>query len=380
MERPPFSFSESAGTTASVFIGSSSESRDVAEVVASLLGRTFTCVPWWTAFPPSSFTLQALARFSRQHRFAIFVGAAHDYVESRGVKVGAVRDNVFGEFMMFVGANGYDHTFLLLDTSRAAVLPTDLKGFVWEPFDGAEFRTSPSGALSAACDRLAQQLQKAITEDRARERHLTRLALSEARTVQLLELAEVVSLLRDVIDALQRDTLEALLDEAKFTATKRGAKARIDTLCGPQEQKASACGVGPEFLQLKESLLATVEALPFPSELFRGIDDARTAYGHSVLGSVAELARAVEEEDYPKALRVALGLRGKISTDALAEEVARIAELQLSRLKSNYSNWWRANSSAILKHSNAFQGAIVRAQTSITLQVVRSSRESDVRT
>src|SRR4051812_45135940 len=88
-----------------VFSGSSKECRDIVEVVASILGTTFVCVSSWTIFPASSFTLEALEVAASAYRFASFVAGADDRIEKRGVTHGAVRDNVFGELMMFVGAN-----------------------------------------------------------------------------------------------------------------------------------------------------------------------------------------------------------------------------------------------------------------------------------
>src|SRR5260221_6580390 len=108
----------------SVFIGSSKESRDVAEAVASVLRATVRCVCWWDAFPPSSLTIEALETVRRECRFAVFIGRADDLLARRGTLENVLRDNIVGEFFLFVGANGHDHTYLFLDGHGKPKLPS----------------------------------------------------------------------------------------------------------------------------------------------------------------------------------------------------------------------------------------------------------------
>lgn len=250
----------------SVFIGSSCEARDVAEAVASVLGGSFRCTPWWDVFPPSTFTLEALETARRQYQFAVFVVRADDVLARRGTLDAVVRDNVLGEFLMFVGGNGRDHTYLFLDTCKKPVLPSDLDGIVYATFDSDEFHRNPSGAISAGCDEIARRIYQVREQDVQRRLELERVALAEKNTSHLADLADAAFLLRDIIDAVQRDTLEALLDENRFAAIKSAAVKKIDEVWQPHEQKARSAGVIDEFTRLNEAVLTTVAALPFGAE------------------------------------------------------------------------------------------------------------------
>ncbi len=119
----------------SLFIGSSREARLVAEAVTSLLSASLACTPWWQAFAPSTFTLEALLDARRTHRFAVFIARADDIVLRRDRREDAVRDNVIAEFFLFAGANGRERTYLVVDRSVLPTLPSDLQGLVFTTYD-----------------------------------------------------------------------------------------------------------------------------------------------------------------------------------------------------------------------------------------------------
>jgi hypothetical protein len=362
----------------SIFVGSSAELGDVAEALSSIVRATFPCTYWRDAFPLSGLTLESLEEAARQNRFGVFVGRGEDVLNSRGRVEGTVRTNVLGEFLLFVGKNGRDHAYLVLDRSNLPKLPSDLDGLAYSTFDYSEFRHNPSGALRVACDQIVRRVTDVHAGDVERARELERLIAAEQGAQDLLQLAETASLLRDVIDAVQRDTLEALLDEQKFAGIKSVALDRIEEIAGPNAEKAASSGVGREFAELKGAVLRAVAALPFPNDVFAGIDDARATYERSALASFPVLAAAIDRKDWGEALRIAAGLRGRISPDTLLQEVAMIVEQRLHRLKSGYSAWWRANSRSMRASLGAFQSALMRAQTRTAMKLL-DDRMRDLR-
>lgn len=168
---------------------------------------------------------------------------------------------------------------------------------------------------------------------------------------------------------MQRDTLEALLDESKFAAIKRTAAERIDEACRAHEQRAASAHVLAEFLQLKAAVASTVSALPFPKDVFIGFDEFKSAYSNSAFGLIEPFADALKKQDWPTVARLGLGMRDKLSSDELAKQMAEIMDSRLHRLKNSYANWWTRTSRALRQRLNEFQRALLRAQTRLALKV-----------
>ncbi len=129
-----------------------------------------------------------------------------------------------------------------------------------------------------------------------------------------------------------------------------------------------------EFLGLKDAVAETVAALPFPKDLFTGIDEARSAYDSSTLAAIEPLIAAVEKQDWPTVLRLGLSMRDGLSFDTLMEEVARIIDSRLSRLKESYARWWASGSRTLQSRLTDFQRALFRAQTRLALHKAAASR------
>lgn len=353
----------------SIFIGSSTEAKPVAEALSSVLNGTFACVPWWTAFDLSAFTLEALEAARSANRFAVFIARADDILLRRKHVLGVVRENVIGEFLLFVGANGHDHTYLVVDRSEMPTLPSDLEGLVFATYDAQEFERDPNGAIHDACQRIVKRIYEVNDRDGQRQRDAEAAALSAVTARHIAELGDLAYLLRDIVDGVERDTLGALLDEATFGDIKRAAVRRVVDVCGSYEPKARAAQVLDEFVRLQDTVTATVNALPYPKDLFTGIDEAKMVYGDSAFAAIEQLALAVQRNDWATALDIALSMRGKLSMEAVAEQVARILDNRLQRLKDSYSHWWKSNSRALQRHLNEFQHALLRAQTRLALRM-----------
>jgi predicted nucleotide-binding protein len=94
------------------------------------LNDEFELVPWYDprAFPPSEHTLDSLLDQTTQSDFGIFILAADDLVDSKGVLSFAARDNVLFEAGLFFGARGKNGWFLFIPEVKGLRLASDLDG------------------------------------------------------------------------------------------------------------------------------------------------------------------------------------------------------------------------------------------------------------
>ncbi|MET3937076.1 nucleotide-binding protein [Arthrobacter sp. OAP107] len=122
---------------ANLFIGSSSEGKDVAERLHAGLDRHgLTESTVWThgVFRPSQHPLAALVGSAQASDFAVMVLSPDDDVESRESKTQAPRDNVIFELGLFMGALGPERTYMVLPKGVDLKLPTDLAGITYLPY------------------------------------------------------------------------------------------------------------------------------------------------------------------------------------------------------------------------------------------------------
>ena len=141
-----------------IFIGSSSESLDVAfSLQASLEYETDPTVWTQEVFRPTSQTLADLVGETARTDFAAFIFAPDDVISVRGEQANIVRDNVLFELGLFIGALGVDRCFLIVPrNSKPLKLPTDLLGVV--PLSYAADRSD--GRLSAALGPASHEILK----------------------------------------------------------------------------------------------------------------------------------------------------------------------------------------------------------------------------
>lgn len=141
-----------------IFIGSSSESLDVAfSLQASLEYETDPTVWTQEVFRPTSQTLADLITETARTDFAAFVFAPDDVISVRGEQANIVRDNVLFELGLFIGALGVDRCFLVVPrNSKPLKLPTDLLGVM--PLSYAADRSD--GRLSAALGPASHEILK----------------------------------------------------------------------------------------------------------------------------------------------------------------------------------------------------------------------------
>lgn len=112
-----------------VFLASSTEQLTVASDIANALSN-LGCRPirWWTAFGPSTYTLESLEASLRQSDAAVFLCAGDDTGSIRGISASFPRDNVILELGFFLSVLGRRRCFIVADDNGTLRLPSDLAG------------------------------------------------------------------------------------------------------------------------------------------------------------------------------------------------------------------------------------------------------------
>jgi hypothetical protein len=139
-----------------LFLGSSTEGRDVARNLQAELGGVCEVVRWdQNVFEPSGYTLDSLLETAANVDFAVLVATPDDTTVSRGEAKASVRDNIVLEFGLFAGALGRQRTYLL--ATGDLKLPTDVLGLTRLPY-----RPQSQGNLRSAVSDAALQIEERI--------------------------------------------------------------------------------------------------------------------------------------------------------------------------------------------------------------------------
>jgi hypothetical protein len=175
-------------TPVRLFIGSSSEGRDVAYNLQAVLEERSVCeVEVWDQgiFEPSGYALDSLLDVAARSDFAVLVASPDDVTMSRGDSAASVRDNIVLEFGLFVGALGRRRTYLL--ATGSAKLPTDTLGLT-----RLQYRPRTDGNLRSAVNdaalQIAQQVHTRGRRSEATSRHPGHPGSHEAALARELEL------------------------------------------------------------------------------------------------------------------------------------------------------------------------------------------------
>jgi hypothetical protein len=148
-----------------IFVGSSSEARDVAEQFCLNLGNEATPIPWWLApeFQAMFSTLDGLLKACNQYDFGLFIMTPDDKFESRGKKGFSARDNVLFELGLFLGALGPERVFAVIqendNTKKQVKIPVDLLGITIPRFIKKDNYTTIS-SINTACSQLLPIIRK----------------------------------------------------------------------------------------------------------------------------------------------------------------------------------------------------------------------------
>jgi predicted nucleotide-binding protein with TIR-like domain/histidine-specific SAM-dependent methyltransferase len=113
----------------SIFIASSGEQKTFATDIADALSKLgHRPIRWWTSFPASSYTLEALEAVLRQADAGVFLCVGDDKGVVRSAPVEVPRDNVILELGLFLGVLGRRRCFIVADKGNTLRLPSDLAG------------------------------------------------------------------------------------------------------------------------------------------------------------------------------------------------------------------------------------------------------------
>ena len=143
-----------------LFVGSSSEAKDLALAVQHELRDIAEVEPWSQGiFRIGSVPLESLIRALEGFDFAVFIFAPNDVTRMRDKTSHTVRDNVLFELGMFIGKLGQARSFFVTPVSKDELhLPSDLDGIIPARYDSSN--KNLQGAVSSACF----ELRKIIRE------------------------------------------------------------------------------------------------------------------------------------------------------------------------------------------------------------------------
>jgi hypothetical protein len=114
-----------------VFIGTSSESGNIAHAIKDQLGSEIDVFVWdENLFKLGDDTLSSLLKFVSIYDFSVFILSDDDLVESRRLRYAAPRDNTILELGFFMGAAGRRRAFPVIVPSKKnkTKIPSDLLG------------------------------------------------------------------------------------------------------------------------------------------------------------------------------------------------------------------------------------------------------------
>lgn len=147
----------------SCFVGSSSESKKIAEAVQRVL-REELDVTLWTqvGFNLSQPTLTTLLQEAWRYDYAIFVFAADDEIRLREQTMLSTRDNVVFELGLFMAALGPKRCFYLVPrTDHNFRIASDLQGLTAVIYDPTSHDGNLDAALGTPCSKISNAVRSA---------------------------------------------------------------------------------------------------------------------------------------------------------------------------------------------------------------------------
>jgi hypothetical protein len=168
-----------------VFVGSSSEGKDVAKAIQVLLDSSCQVEIWdQGVFELTKSALESLVSALDRFDFAILVLTADDLTISRKKRNRSVRDNVIFELGLFIGGLGQNRTFMISDRSNPPKLPSDLLGITtgsFTPHTTGNYRA----ALGAVCTEIEDIIKKLGFRNQEKLRELDNTALEQCSEVNV---------------------------------------------------------------------------------------------------------------------------------------------------------------------------------------------------
>jgi hypothetical protein len=146
---------------AKVFIGSASESLNLATALQGILERDATVRVWTQGvFQPNRGTLESILAATQEYDFACFIAPPVDTVGTRGEDHAAARDNVLLEYGVFLGRLGPDRVFILAPRGSSLVLPNDLAGVSYLDYKPPDEDNLASAVLASPASTVLEKISK----------------------------------------------------------------------------------------------------------------------------------------------------------------------------------------------------------------------------
>lgn len=224
-----------------VFIGSSSESVKIAEVVKAQLESFCDCIVWSDEnfFEPNESTYKNLVKKAHSFDFAVFVGGKDDFVvrknKARKTKT-APRDNVYIEFGLYAGILTTDRTYFLID--KKCTVASDLFGITLFVYKN---------------EKEAEEKCKIIAEDIIRECKVNRIQFLPSTS---LAIGYYENFIEPVAIALFNNE-KIIIDKKEYDITGYPCELRI---CFPRNSVADYKTKAQEHFKRKGYLKAEVDA------------------------------------------------------------------------------------------------------------------------
>jgi hypothetical protein len=145
-----------------LFVGSSSESLDVAYAAQKNLEDVAEVVVWTQGiFELTKSYLESLLDALEDTEFGLFIFGPDDVIRIRGTEMPTARDNVVFELGLFIGRLGRDRSFILMPKGSADFhLPTDLLGISTATFQPPSRSDRLQAALGPACHDIRAAIRK----------------------------------------------------------------------------------------------------------------------------------------------------------------------------------------------------------------------------
>lgn len=144
-----------------LFIGSSTEGRQVADAIHIELQSEAECTVWTQGvFGLSESNIQSLMKQVHTSEFGVFVFSSDDAVKMRGRLFSAPRDNVVYELGLFSGALGPERCFFVTPEGTDIHLPTDLLGMTAGWYETERRDENMQAAVGPFCTKVRNKIRE----------------------------------------------------------------------------------------------------------------------------------------------------------------------------------------------------------------------------
>ena len=142
-----------------MFIGFSTEGRDIAEAIQLELEDRVECTIWiQDVFRPNRSFFDTLVEGGDRFDFAVIVMTADDVLIKRGVETKAPRDNLIFEIGLFTGRLGRGRAFVVHPSDHPKEFPSDFKGVSLIDFRMARSDSNLQAAVGPACTQIKRAM------------------------------------------------------------------------------------------------------------------------------------------------------------------------------------------------------------------------------